>query len=264
VFVKAAGSDPNAMAPAMHRREGEILAVLPEAAPAPRLIGVVDDGDWVAVVVEWVHGHMPVAPLSGSDVRRLLRVVDRVGQVDGVDGLDPCAAAHDGLFGHWQRLRSEPLDGVDAWTVAHLDRLVALETAAPEAVTGEHLVHFDLRTDNVVFSELGDHHDVVVDWPHAAIGAPWADLAGLLPSLELDGGPAPHEVFDEHPLGRDAPAECVDAFIAAIAGYFVRMSLQPAPPGLPTLRAFQAAQGAVTLRWLAHRRRWQRPGSTAM
>jgi hypothetical protein len=36
-----------------------------------------------------------------------------------------------------------------------------------------------------------------------------------------------------------------------MAGYLTHQSLQPAPPGLPTLRAFQAAQGAVARRWLS-------------
>ncbi|MEZ4617961.1 MAG: hypothetical protein R2867_20965 [Caldilineaceae bacterium] len=34
-------------------------------------------------------------------------------------------------------------------------------------------------------------------------------------------------------------------------------SLQPDPPGLSTLRAFQAAQGAIALDWLAERTGWR-------
>ena len=37
---------------------------------------------------------------------------------------------------------------------------------------------------------------------------------------------------------------------------FHRHLLLPATPGLPTLRAFQAAQGAITRRWLAQRVTW--------
>jgi len=44
--------------------------------------------------------------------------------------------------------------------------------------------------------------------------------------------------------------------VAAIAGYFTRQSLQPPPPGLPTVRAFQAAQGVVARDWLALRTGW--------
>jgi hypothetical protein len=37
----------------------------------------------------------------------------------------------------------------------------------------------------------------------------------------------------------------------ALAGYFTERSLRPPPPGLPTVRRFQAAQAEVALRWLA-------------
>jgi hypothetical protein len=39
--------------------------------------------------------------------------------------------------------------------------------------------------------------------------------------------------------------------VCALAGYFTERSLRAPPPGLPTVRAFQAAQGEVTRRWLA-------------
>jgi len=39
--------------------------------------------------------------------------------------------------------------------------------------------------------------------------------------------------------------------VAAVAGFFTSRALQPPPPGLPTVRAFQAAQGEVTRRWVA-------------
>ena len=72
VFVKAAGTELNSVSPEMHRREGQVLAGLHDDVPAPQLIGVFDDGDWVALVIEWIDGAMPVAPLSRSDVDRLL------------------------------------------------------------------------------------------------------------------------------------------------------------------------------------------------
>ena len=44
--------------------------------------------------------------------------------------------------------------------------------------------------------------------------------------------------------------DLVAVLAAAFSGFLVRHSLQPPPPGLPTLRGFQAAQGAVALAWL--------------
>jgi aminoglycoside phosphotransferase (APT) family kinase protein len=137
-----------------------------------------------------------------------------------------------------------------------LDALVDLEADVAQAIRGDRLVHLDLRSDNVLFAESGPLHDVVVDWPGASAGAPWVDLLGLLPSLELDGGPSAQEVFEQHPIGKAADPEAASTFLAAVAGYFTRVALLPPPPGLPTVREFQAAQGLVARRWLAQRQRW--------
>jgi len=48
----------------------------------------------------------------------------------------------------------------------------------------------------------------------------------------------------------------VTVLVAALAGFLVQRSLLPPPPGLPTLRAFQGAQGEVALRWLRRRTGW--------
>jgi hypothetical protein len=48
----------------------------------------------------------------------------------------------------------------------------------------------------------------------------------------------------------------VDAFLVAIVGFFAHVVSLPPPPGLPTIRAFQAAQGTQAAAWLAARRGW--------
>ncbi|WP_328628535.1 hypothetical protein OHA88_35685 [Streptomyces sp. NBC_00353] len=45
----------------------------------------------------------------------------------------------------------------------------------------------------------------------------------------------------------------MNAVLAALAGYFVAHSLMPDRPGLPTVRALRAAQGAAALEWLRAR-----------
>jgi hypothetical protein len=148
-------------------------------------------------------------------------------------------------------IRREALvDRLDPWSRRHLDALVALEADWPDATTGDAFVHGDERTDNVVLTSDGG---VVVDWPSAGVGPPWLDLVGMLPSFHLDGAPPPADVFAAHPVGRAAPPDRVDCFVAALCGYFTRQSLLPPPPGLPTVRSFQAAQGVVMRAWLADR-----------
>ncbi len=255
VFVKAAGKALNPVSPAMHRREAEVLAVLPTELPAPRLIGVADDGDWVAIVTTWIDGTMPTAPLSETDVSRVLRIADNISERgDGVvvDALEPAAVAHANLAGHWRLLIDEPVEGLDSWTSAHLADLTSLEAHYAQAVEGTHVVHFDLRIDNIVLGATDDD-DVVVDWPNACIGASWIDLVAMLPSLRLDGGPEPEEALRRSAVASAAEPAAIDVFLASIAGYFTRMSLLPPPPGLPTVRQFQAAQGDIARAWLRQR-----------
>jgi hypothetical protein len=45
--------------------------------------------------------------------------------------------------------------------------------------------------------------------------------------------------------------EDLRAVVCALAGYFTARSLAPPPPGLPTVRQFQAAQAEIARRWLA-------------
>ena len=70
----------------------------------------------------------------------------------------------------------------------------------------------------------------------------------------MHGGGDPQELWRRYPPGRAADPDAVTAVIAAAAGYFLRQGVQPAPPGLPRVRAFQLAQGEVALRWLRRRR----------
>lgn len=94
VFVKAAGTVLNAVSPVMHRREAEVLAALPVGFPAPNLLGVADDGDWVAIVISWIDGTMPTAPVTAVDCARILRLTERLaehGHGVAVDALLPAA-----------------------------------------------------------------------------------------------------------------------------------------------------------------------------
>jgi len=50
--------------------------------------------------------------------------------------------------------------------------------------------------------------------------------------------------------------EAIDAVLCSLAGYFVVRALESPPPGIPTVRAFQVAQGEVALAWLRERVGW--------
>ena len=142
----------------------------------------------------------------------------------------------------------------DPWLSRNRERLVDLESRANDLATGDVLVHGDLRADNIL---LTPSHVCFVDWPHASRGQRWLDLLLLLPSVHMQGGPEPAEVFDSQPLAKDADPTAVSAVLSALAGYFLVQAEMPPPPGLGTLRDFQRAQGEVALRWLKQRPGWK-------
>lgn len=60
--------------------------------------------------------------------------------------------------------------------------------------TGNCLVHDDVRSDNICF--VGSQM-ILVDWSHAARGHSRYDVANLLPTLHLEGGPEPFELMPD-------------------------------------------------------------------
>ncbi|MCC5951175.1 MAG: hypothetical protein JJU45_03675, partial [Acidimicrobiia bacterium] len=211
----------------------------------------------VALVIVGGDGRLRVAA-EPAFVQRLLHLLGGVADATHAAdllGLSPFVETNGDLFGHWQHLAGQPDPGLDGWSQRHLDQLAILEAEAPAATVGSDLLHVDVRTDNTILANAGPGGDVLVDWPGASLGAAWVDLVGLLPALELDGGPPPWDVLPLAPTARGADPDAVDAFVVALAGYFTRMSLLPPPPGLPNVRAFQAAQGEIARAWTARRLR---------
>jgi Phosphotransferase enzyme family len=254
VFVKAVCPTANPDSPDIHRREARIAAALPPQVPAPALRWSWDDGDWVVLAFDDVDGRPPELPWRADELERVLAALLALarGLTPSPIALEPARDALGRLLGGWRRI-------ADAETPlppdlhSRLPELVEIESLWPASVRGDTLVHLDLRADNVL---LTPDRVFVVDWPWAAIGAPWLDLVAMLPSVAMQGGPAPDDIWRNHPLRDGVDDQEVDAFVAALAGFFVHAASLPAPPGLPTLRPFQAGQGEQAIAWLARRRGW--------
>jgi aminoglycoside phosphotransferase (APT) family kinase protein len=257
VFVKAVSCTPNRDAPRFHRREAQITAALPASAPVPRLLWSYDEGGdgWVVLVFEDIEGRHPTLPWLPDEIDRVLAALEALSvsltpspvSGDIVQTMESWLARNGQ---GWNRMLEDPLPGRDEWSIRHAVALARLEGAAADAARGDTLVHFDTRADNLLLTE---DRVYVVDWPHARLGQPWVDLITFAPSVAMQGGPQPEELLRRHTAARAADPEAVSAMIAAIAGYFTFQSLLPPPPGLPTLRQFQAAQGEVARRWLDER-----------
>jgi aminoglycoside phosphotransferase (APT) family kinase protein len=258
LFVKVVGSAANPDSPGYHRAEARILAQLPPTAPVPRLISVYDDGEWVALFLRELDGHTPRLPWQAPEFRRVLNAIESL-----ADSFTPApfpamtfGEKHGKLFTRWQEMataakqRSDDLADLDAWVRRHLPQLVKLEKRSQVASAGNTLLHSDLRADNILITK---DRVFFADWPSACLGAKWVDLLIFLPSVAMQGGPHPWDIFDQSVMSRDARAEDVNAVLAAFTGFLLGDARKPPPPGLSTLRPFQRAQGVEALQWLKHR-----------
>ncbi len=255
-FLKTVSTAQNPDSPRAHRDEARIAAALPPDLGSPLLWHVVDDGDWVTLVFEDVDGVAPTQPWTVEELARVFAALDQLAEratPSPVRGLPTFGDRHHTSFRGFRELAGAQVtnSSLDRWTVQHLDRLAELEAEWEPASRGDTLVHSDVRADNLLVTRTG--RIVLVDWPHACTGAPWLDKALLIPSVGLDGGPSPADV--EHRLAPfiGVDVELVDRIVVALAGYFTHHALQPAPVGLPTLRAFQGRQGEVAQAWLRSR-----------
>lgn len=257
-FAKAVDAEAAPGVAAFHRREVVVNGGLPPGAPVPGLLGSYDANGWVALVFEDVEGALPVQPWREGE---LVRVLDAM--TDLSERLTPAprlnSAATSPRLGGWGRLADSPrslagLAVVAPGAVRELDRHLALEARLSEAVVGEALTHGDLYPFNVLLTK---ERVVVVDWPHAWTGPPYADLVMLLGSVALDGiDPEPYAA--RHPLLRGVDPVAVDVLISAQAGFLLAAacSMDASDPGTdPRLGRAMTALGLASLRWLSLRPR---------
>jgi aminoglycoside phosphotransferase (APT) family kinase protein len=259
VFVKAVSTEQNLHSPDLARREIAVAAALPDDVPAPRLLWWDDDGTWVLLGFEALHGRPPALPWRPDDLVRVLAAVDHLATTTprSPHSLQPVTRTMAANFTGWAQMAGEPRELLEqaaalagepgVWALDNLDQLVALESGWADAAAGDALVHGDLRADNVL---LDGPTCWLVDWPHAAVGAPWLDLALMLPSVAMQGGGDPAVIFRSQRVSAGVDDDRLGAVLAALAGYFAHSALQPAPRGIPNLRRFQAAQALHTIAWL--------------
>jgi aminoglycoside phosphotransferase (APT) family kinase protein len=255
-FVKAVSAEANPDTPGIHRQEGEILRALdPWAAakdlPIARLRGVVEQDPWIALILDDVDGRNPSVPWQPDELARVLEAVDVLG-----DALTPAPIAVPDiaemaadLFTGWRTLAKGPGDDrLDRWSLDHLGELAELESTWPAHAVGETLLHADLRADNIL---LTSDRVVIVDWPYACRGAAFVDVVLMAPSVAMQDGPLPGEFMTMTRAGRSADKQALATLVCVLAGYFTERSLAPPPVGIPTVRAFQSAQGEIARDWLA-------------
>jgi hypothetical protein len=255
-FVKAVGASPNPRAPLIHRREIEVTTALPPRVPAPRLLGSYDDGDWVALVLEDVPGRAPATPWRASEaslvMAALAGMATALTPAPLLGGSSPGGEIVASGSTAWQRIAADPPPDLDPWAAAHVDLLAATAARAAGALAGDTLCHLDVRADNLLVGS--DGRVTVVDWPWASPGPPWLDSLLLAVNVRLYGGGVDTEaLLASSPVTAAADPADISAVLAGLAGSFADLARQPAPPGLPTLRAFQQAHADALIPWVRAR-----------
>jgi aminoglycoside phosphotransferase (APT) family kinase protein len=241
----------------LHRREAHVLGALPDGLPVPELVALVEQDGWVALVTEDVDGETPALPWVLPAVEAALDALAAVAAVEPPVELRAALPRAEAALEHddagFERLLADPwadLARFDPWAAGRLEELAQLARRGNRALAGESLSHGDVRADNLLRRPGGSV--VVVDWPHAVVGSPLFDVVALLLNVRLSGS----DVDVDALLAERVPGhgDEATAVIAADAAYFVDAARLPPVPGLPALRAFQAAQGRAALAWL--RERW--------
>ncbi|WP_433045134.1 phosphotransferase [Dactylosporangium sp. CS-033363] len=241
-FVKAVGTSLNPESPGLHRTEAAVVAKLPAGLPTPALLGVYDDGDWIALAFEDVEGRHPHTPWQHPEIEAALAALAALDvQVQGLPRLYDETAED---FTGWRNLAADPPAAPDPWVAGHLDLLVELSAHGHAAMAGDALVHGDIRADNLLVRPDGSV--LLVDWPFGCAGPAWFDALSLVLNVRLYGGHVPDSVIH-------APGDDLTGCVAGLAGMFADRARRPDPPGLPTLRKFQQDQADVMLVWLRER-----------
>jgi aminoglycoside phosphotransferase (APT) family kinase protein len=247
-FVKAVGLALNTRSVEMARDEIRITAALPGAAPTPGLLGSYDDGEWVALILEDIEGRHPRTPWEQDELDATVTALRELAVTltpSPVPGAPRAADLLAGDLGGWRDLAADPPDDLDPWVPAHLDELDAMAARGLAAIAdGDTLTHCDIRADNLLVRP--DGRIVVVDWPWGCVGPAWLDTVVLALNVIVYGGDT------DRVLSGVDPRHAVD-LVAGFTGAFLHQCRLPDPPGLPTVRAFQRAQGDALLHWLRER-----------
>ncbi|MCC6703592.1 MAG: aminoglycoside phosphotransferase family protein [Thermomicrobiales bacterium] len=258
LFVKAVGPEINPHSPDFLRKEVKVAPLLPADAPVSRFRWSFDEGPdgWVALAFDVVPGRMPRTPWEAAELDLVIDAMIRLAESLTPSPVSAAAIGRTDaswkMFNQekWAAIRDQFPDALDEWSRRHIDRLIDLERQSATLSDGDTLLHIDLRADNVLITDAGV---VIVDWPHAQVGAAWIDPLVMAPSVALEGGPDPETFLRRFPAARSADPAALDAFIAMVTAFFLYNGALPDPPGLPTLRAFQRAQGEIARDWLKQR-----------
>lgn len=245
-FVKALGNHLNPDTPTHFRHEIAVLSVLPAAPYRASLLSSYDDGHWVAIALEDVHGRHPDWSSAHERTRVFECVLRQATELTPPPAGVPTQSNRDGLGRFLDAMRhatADELAALPAWAASELAVLVSLCEGTLAHHRDESFCHWDIRHDNILVRHA-DNQPVLLDWGMGRLGPRWGDP--VIFAVEWAALPYFDELVDGLGLSREE-GDDVTGFLAGLGTYLLIASTHPAPPGLPNLPAFRRHWGAEFL-----------------
>jgi aminoglycoside phosphotransferase (APT) family kinase protein len=236
---------------------------------APRNYGTVEEEDWSFLLMEYVSGANRVLPWNKEKMTRVLeRIADYQKVSQGYEGkiaaVEGCIMADFFEPNDWREiLENEARDlenfyeqpaAARRWFDEYGPDLIRREEAIktlPVVDDYKAIVHFDLRSDNIV---IKNDEPLFVDWSYPVWASALIDLAGFVPSAIGEGGPfKAREMVEiyEKCLGYKFDRDHWMTLAVRMASFFGCRASQPTIPALPRLRWVQRLQFFPALEWAA-------------
>jgi Phosphotransferase enzyme family len=238
-----------------YRTEARIATALPDGVPASRLRFDLESDGYFVLGYDDVDGRHPDLA-DAADLRAVITTLETMSRTltpNPVTQAPDITVPLGPLLSGWSRIAEEPPPELDGWSARHLDRLVALESRWITATAGDTLLHCDLRHDNLLIT--ADGTAITVDWAWACVGADWVEAVYLLPAVAANGGD-PQAAFEACATTKHAEPAAVNAFICALAGFYLDSSRQPAPNWSCSIRAHERHYRRLCRDWLRVRTGW--------
>lgn len=205
----------------------------------PALRGFDDDGRSPVLVIEDLsHGRWP-PPWQAGDFERLPSAMRRVASARPLPAELPELEAMRSELSGWSEVARDASSflALELCTPGWLERALPelLEAQSRAVLTGNSLVHADLRSDNLC---LLAERVVLVDWNFGCRGNARFDLCAAAPSIQFEGGPPPEALVGHEPT-----------LAALVAGFFAARAGLPPIADAPRVRWIQLEQLRFALPW---------------
>lgn len=223
------------------RQERHVYTHLGAQPFLPEYRGFEDTGEYPLMVLEDLSGAFWPPPWNSARIQAILCLLEQLQYAPIPPDLPTLEAEHRLTLTCWKGVAENPeaflsLGLCDtAWLEGALPKLLEAEAALD--LSGEALLHMDIRSDNLCFR--ADGSAVLVDWNWACTGNKMADIACWLPSLASEGGPLPETLLPDG-----------GPWAAGLSGYFAAHAGIPPPPGAPRVREVQLSQLKACLPWV--------------